>query len=104
MPHSAPAEEAAARVALWRGRAVTISPLSGALTNENYLVECEGRRYVMRFPGKSTELLAIDRANEVYNTKTSATTGLRFTVLDHVAGVHVIVLEFIVGPTFSAKT
>src|SRR5437660_3585927 len=104
MPHSAPAEEAAARVALWRGRAVTISPLSGGLTNENYLVECEGRRYVMRLPGKSTELLAIDRANEVYNTKSAATTGIGPKVLEHVAGVDVMVLEFISGPTMSAKT
>src|SRR5437016_8882733 len=104
MPHSAPAEEAAARVALWRGRAVAISPLSGGLTNENYLVECEGRRYVMRLPGKSTELLAIDRANEVYNTKSAATTGIGPKVLEHVAGVDVMVLEFIPGPTMSAKT
>src|SRR5438105_3283401 len=104
MPHNAPAEEAAARVALWRGRAVAISPLSGGLTNENYLVECEGRRYVMRLPGKSTELLAIDRANEVYNTKSAATTGIGPKVLEHVAGVDVMVLEFIPGPTMSAKT
>src|SRR5437879_13278999 len=86
MPHSAPAEEAAARVALWRGRAVTISPLSGGLTNENYLVECEGRRYVMRLPGKSTELLAIDRANEVYNAKSAASPGIGPSVPEHVAG------------------
>ena len=104
MPNNAPAEEAAARVALWRGRAVAISPLSGGLTNENYLVECEGRRYVMRLPGKSTELLAIDRANEVYNTKSAATTGIGPKVLEHVAGVDVMVLEFIPGPTMSAKT
>src|SRR5438477_12168620 len=103
MPHNAPAEEAAARVALWRGRAVAISPLSGGLTNENYLVECEGRRYVMRLPGKSTELLAIDRANEVYNTKAAASTGIGPKVLEHVAGVDVMVLEFIAGPTMSAK-
>src|SRR5438105_11435180 len=104
MPHNAPAEEAAARVALWRGRAVAISPLSGGLTNENYLVECEGRRYVMRLPGKATELLAIDRANEVYNTKSAATTGIGPKVLEHVAGVDVMVLEFIPGTTMSART
>src|SRR5207253_657210 len=86
------------------GRVVTIAPQSGGLTNENDLVECEGRRYVMRLPGKSTELLAIDRANEVYNTKSAATTGIGPKVLEHVAGVDVMVLEFIPGPTMSAKT
>ena len=98
------AEDAAARVALWKGRQVAISPLSGGLTNENYLVEVEGTRYVMRLPGQSTELLSIDRANEVYNTKSAATTGIGPKVLEHVAGVDVMVLEFIPGPTMSAKT
>src|SRR5947207_15713528 len=98
------AEEAARSVSLWKGRPVVISPLSGGLTNENYLVESEGNRYVMRLPGQSTELLSIDRENEVYNTKAAASTGIGPKVLEHVPGVDVMVLEFIVGPTMSAKT
>ena len=98
------AEDAAALVALWKGRSVAISPLSGGLTNENYLVECDGRKYVMRLPGQSTELLSIDRANEVFNTKAAATTGIGPKVLEHVAGVDVMVLEFIPGPTMSSAT
>jgi thiamine kinase-like enzyme len=97
-------EDAAARVSLWRGKHVQISPLSGGLTNENYLVESDGKRYVMRLPGKSTELLSIDRENEVYNTKAAASTGIAPQVLEHVPGVDVMVLEFISGPTMSAKT
>jgi thiamine kinase-like enzyme len=96
------AEEAAARVALWKGQDVKLSPLSGGLTNENYLAEVGGQRYVMRLPGQSTELLSIDRANEVYNTKAAATTGIGPKVLEHVAGADVMVLEFIPGPTMSA--
>jgi thiamine kinase-like enzyme len=103
MSGSARAEEAAAKVSLWRGRPVTISPLSGGLTNENYLVECEGTRYVMRLPGQSTDLLSIDRENEVYNTKAAASTGIAPRVLEHLAGTDVMVLEFIDGPTMSAK-
>ncbi len=98
------ADEAAARVSLWRGKQVRISPLSGGLTNENYLVESDGSRYVMRLPGQSTELLSIDRENEVYNTKAAASTGIAPKVLEHVPGVDVMVLEFIDGPTMSAKT
>src|SRR5437879_12159673 len=79
-------------------------PRSGGLTNENYLVEVGGQRYVMRLPGQSTELLSIDRANEIYNTKAGATTGIGPKVLEHVAGVDVMVLECIPGPTMSAKT
>ena len=98
------AEEAATKVALWKGRDIRISVLSGGLTNENYLVEAGDQKYVMRLPGQATELLSIDRANEVYNTKAAATTGIGPKVLEHVAGVDVMVLEFIPGPTMSAKT
>ncbi len=98
------AEEAAGLVALWRGRKVEISPLSGGLTNENYLVEAGAEKYVMRLPGRSTELLSIDRDNEVYNTKAAATTGIGPRVLEHVPGIDVMVLEFIAGPTMSAPT
>src|SRR5690349_13151495 len=98
------AEDAASRVALWRGKQVRVSPLSGGLTNENYLVEAAGKRYVMRVPGQSTELLSIDRENEVYNTKAAASTGIAPHVLEHVPGVDVMVLEFIEGQTMSAQT
>jgi thiamine kinase-like enzyme len=95
-------EEAVARVALWKGGEVKISQLSGGLTNENYLAEAGGRRYVMRLPGQSTELLSIDRENEVYNTKAAASTGIGPSVLEHIPGLDVLVLEFIPGPTMSA--
>jgi thiamine kinase-like enzyme len=98
------AEEAAAKVSLWRGKPYTISPLSGGLTNENYLVESDDKRYVMRLPGQSTDLLSIDRENEVYNTKAAASTGIGPKVLEHLAGTDVMVLEFIPGPTMSAPS
>ena len=98
------AEQAARRVSLWKGRDVSISPLSGGLTNENYLVEAAGDKYVMRVPGQSTALLSIDRENEVYNTRAAATTGIGPRVLEHVPGIDVMVLEFIAGATMSAKT
>jgi thiamine kinase-like enzyme len=95
-------DDAIARVSLWKGREVKVSQLSGGLTNENYLVESEGQKYVMRIPGQSTELLSIDRANEVYNTKAAATTGIGPRVLEHVPGLDLLVLEFIAGKTMSA--
>ena len=96
-------KDAVAAVALWKGAEVMVSQLSGGLTNENYLVASGGRRYVMRIPGQSTELLAIDRANEVYNTIAAASTGIGPRVLEHIPGLDVLVLEFIPGPTMSAK-
>ncbi len=98
------ADEAVSRVSLWRGRDVRVSPLSGGLTNENYLVEDGAKRYVVRLPGRSTELLAIDRDNEVFNTKAAATTGIGPEVVEHIRDLDVMVLEFIPGPTMSART
>jgi thiamine kinase-like enzyme len=98
------ADDAASQVVLWRGLSVKVSQLSGGLTNENYLVEAGGERYVMRIPGQSTDLLSIDRANEVHNTKAAATTGIGPLVLEHLPGLDVLVLEFIPGATMSAQT
>jgi thiamine kinase-like enzyme len=98
------AEQAAGRVSLWRGKNVKLSSLSGGLTNENYLVEVGGQRYVMRIPGASTELLSIDRVNEVYNARAAASTGIGPAVLEHIPGLDVMVLEFIEGPTMSAQS
>ena len=89
---------------MWKGREVEISPLSGGLTNENYLVVVDDEKFVMRLPGQSTELLAIDRENEVHNTRAAATTGIGPRVLEHVPGLDAMVLEFIPGTTMSANT
>jgi thiamine kinase-like enzyme len=97
-------DEAVALVSLWKGHKPTVSQLSGGLTNENYLVEADGTKYVMRIPGQSTELLSIDRANEVFNTKAAATTGIGPRVLEHIAGLDALVLEFIPGQTMSAAS
>ena len=96
------AEDAIGHIALWRGKEVKVSSLSGGLTNENYLVEAGGERYVMRLPGTSTELLSIDRENEVYNARAAASTGIGPAVLEHLPQLDVMVLEFIEGPTMSA--
>jgi thiamine kinase-like enzyme len=97
-------DDAVSRIALWRGHEVSVSTLSGGLTNENYLVEVDGERYVMRLPGASTELLAIDRANEVHNTVAAAETGVGPRVLEHLPDLDVMVLEFIPGATMSSET
>ena len=98
------ADEAVARVSLWQGEDVRVSPLSGGLTNENYLVETSRARYVVRIPGQSTDLLSIDRQNEVHNTRAAATTGIGPKVLEVISELDVMVLEFIEGQTMSAKT
>ena len=91
-----------ARVSLWTNRDVTVSDLSGGLTNANYLVRAGTDRYVVRIPGRSTELLAVDRANERHNAEAAAATGVAPPILEYLDDVNVMVLAFVDGETMSA--
>lgn len=94
-------EEAAARVDEWKGKDISIEQLSGGLTNTNYKIFVDGKSYFARAPGASTELLAIDRNNEVHNTKAAADAGVAPKVLYHFPDSHVMILEFLEGKTMS---
>jgi len=94
-------EAAVAGIEDWKGRDVSIQPLSGGLTNSNYRVVVDGTPYFIRVPGAGTELLAIDRDNEVYNTKAAAEAGVAPQVLYHLPETNVMVLEFLEGRTMS---
>jgi thiamine kinase-like enzyme len=96
-------EQVLGRVHAWAGAEVAVSPLSGGLTNENFLVEADGTRYVVRIPGPSTELLAVDRANERHNAEAAATTGVSPRIVDYLEDVSVMVLEYIDGETMSGE-
>jgi len=87
----------------WQGKSTAIQPLSGGLTNTNFRVEVEGTPYFVRIPGPKTELLAIDRKNEVYNTKAAAQAGVGPKVIYHLPDHDVMVLEFIAGETMSKE-
>jgi thiamine kinase-like enzyme len=94
-------EEAVAKIEDWRGRNISIQPLSGGLTNSNYKVEVDGTPYFVRVPGESTELLAIDRNNEYHNTKAAAEAGVAPQILYYFPEHCVMVLEFLEGETMS---
>src|SRR3989304_4944860 len=94
-------DQVIARIPSWRGKQVNFQPLSGGLTNTNYRVEVDGTPYVVRIPGASTELLAVDRANEYHNTQAAAETGVGAKVVHYLPDANVMALEFIQGETMS---
>ena len=94
-------EQIVERIPDWRGKSAAAHPLSGGLTNTNYKVDVDGTAYVVRIPGASTELLAVDRANEYHNTKAAAEAGVGAKVVHHLPEFNVMVLEFIHGETMS---
>jgi thiamine kinase-like enzyme len=96
-------EEVLDRVSVWRGRETTVSELSGGLTNTNYLVDAEGDRYVVRIPGASTELLAVDRENERHNAAAASSTGVSPRIVEVLEDLDVMVIEYIEGTTMSSE-
>jgi thiamine kinase-like enzyme len=94
-------EEAVSKIEDWKGKETSIESLSGGLTNTNFRVVVDGIPYFIRVPGESTELLAIDRKNEVYNTRAAAEAGVAPAVLYHLPDYDVMVLRFLDGKTMS---
>jgi thiamine kinase-like enzyme len=94
-------EEVAARIEDWKGKSITIQPLSGGLTNSNFKVLVDGIPYFVRVPGANTELLAVDRDNEHFNAEAAASVGVGPKVLYYVPEYQVMVLEFLEGTTMS---
>ncbi len=89
------------RIPEWHARSVVVSPLSGGLTNTNYRVEVDGTPYVVRIPGANTQLLAVDRVNEVHNTRAAAQAGTSPRVVHYLPDESVMVLQFIAGRAMS---
>ena len=96
-------EEILPLVEVWRGRELNVSDLSGGLTNTNHLVETDGVRYVVRIPGASTELLAVDRTNERHNAAAASATGVSPRIVEVLEDLDVMVIEYIDGTTMSAE-
>jgi thiamine kinase-like enzyme len=69
--------EVVARLSALLGpRTGDIEPLEGGITNRNFRVKFGGTDYVVRLPGKRTELLGIDREAECVATEAAAKLGI----------------------------
>lgn len=97
-------DEVAAAVPGWAGRAVVATRMNAGLTNTNFRVEVDGRPYFVRIPGASTELLAVDRGNELHNTRAAAEAGVGARVVAHLPAWDAMVLEWIEARTMSNAT
>lgn len=94
-------EQVVESIDAWRGRSITSEPVSGGLTNVNHCVVVDGERFFVRIPGPDTGLLAVDRTNELHNTRAAATTGVGPRVIHALPDAGVIVLEWLDGRTMS---
>jgi thiamine kinase-like enzyme len=94
-------EEVVKQIDLWNNKTIEITHLSGGLTNTNFRVVVNGEPFFVRIPGESTDLLAVNRDNEYYNSQAAAKAGVGPQVYYHLPNHDVMVLEFIAGETMS---
>jgi thiamine kinase-like enzyme len=88
------------RVPGWAGRAHTIEPLEGGITNRNYrvtLLDVPGESFVVRAPGENTALLGIDRRHEEEAARQAAALGVGPEVVACVEPEGALVTRFVVG-------
>jgi len=97
-------EQVIAAIPDWTGRVVTAERIPAGLTNTNYRVEVDGTPYFVRIPGADTELLAVDRANEIHNTIAAAAADVAPRVVQTVPEWDVFVLEWLDARTMSNET
>jgi thiamine kinase-like enzyme len=96
-------EEVIAAIPDWAGRSVTAERIPAGLTNTNFRVEVDGTTCFVRIPGAATELLAVDRGNELFNTRAAATAGVAPRVLHALPDWDVFVLEWLPAQTMSVE-
>lgn len=94
-------EAVIAAIPEWRGQPIEFEPVHGGLTNRAYCVRVDGKPHFVSIPGAKSELLAIPRADEIYNTRAAAETGVSPQVLHQLPDSGVLVAEFLRGRTLT---
>ena len=93
------AKARAARLSIWSGP-VDPQPLSGGITNVNFVVEDAGRKFVIRV-GEDIPVHQIMRFNEVAASRAAERAGISPAVRHQEPGV--LVIDFIEGKTFDEE-
>jgi thiamine kinase-like enzyme len=88
---------------MWPGSEIRIAPIAAGLTNQNFRAEVEGTPYFVRLPGQSTDLLAVDRGNELHNTRAAAKAGVGPGVVAVDSETGAFALEWVDGRTMSIE-
>ena len=81
----------------WADAELEVEPLEGGITNRNYVVRTDGQAYVLRVPGRDTELLGIDRANELRAARVAADAGVGPEVVAFLPELGSFVSRFVPG-------
>ena len=89
------ASKKAARLTCWKGP-VEPRPLTGGITNQNFVVEDAGQRYFVRI-GDDIPIHGVMRFSELAASRAAAAAGVSPEVVHHEPGA--LVMEFVEGET-----
>jgi thiamine kinase-like enzyme len=82
---------------MWPDLPTSVEPLGGGITNRNFLVDVGGEHFVLRLPGRDTQLLGIDRAAEAAAARAAAAVGVGPAVEAFVEPEGYLVTRFVTG-------
>jgi thiamine kinase-like enzyme len=94
-------DEVIAAIPAWAGRGAVAERIPAGLTNTNWRVVVDGTPFFVRIPGADTDLLAVDRGNEIHNTVAAAAAGVAPRVVRTVPEWDVFALEWLDARTMS---
>jgi thiamine kinase-like enzyme len=83
------------------GRTRRIEDLPGGLTNRNVKITTSDGVYVARCSGSSSDLLAIDRDNEDFNSRAAQRAGVGAPVIDYRPDLGILLIGYLDGVTLS---
>jgi thiamine kinase-like enzyme len=82
---------------------VSITPLPGGITNQNFRVDTRGEAFVVRIGGEDTHLLGIDRHNEYAANSIAAGLGVGPEVVGFFEAENALITRFIEGRNITAQ-
>jgi aminoglycoside phosphotransferase (APT) family kinase protein len=83
--------------AVWPGRMRAVEPIEAGITNRNFRVDVEGEAFVLRLAGADTQLLGIDRDDEVEAGRVAAAAGIGPEVVAFLPELGCVVTRFVPG-------
>jgi thiamine kinase-like enzyme len=97
-------EQVIAAIPDWAGRSVRAERIPAGLTNTNWRILVDGTPFFVRIPGADTDLLAVDRGNEIFNTVAAAAAGVAPSVVQTMPDWDAFALAWLDARTMSNET
>ena len=91
------------RIPGWKERSLRVTKLEGGITNQNYRVDVDDERFVVRIPGEDAHFLGIDREREYECTLSASCIGIAPEVMHFFKPDGILITRFVEGQTMSVE-